>query len=160
MVEAVDGIEVDGDGVRRRRVADGVAAGAAVVDVVAAALSADDGIVAAAGLHDVVAAAGVDGIAAVPGNDEVLAIAGRDMGAAGAAERDRGRHVVRNGEVEILVGVHRDVDWAGGRRREDDGVAGPGGVLHRCVHVGEAAVAGRINQQIAAAAVLNDLDVR
>jgi hypothetical protein len=109
--------------------------------------------------HDVVAPP-VWIVSRHPGNHEVGAIAGGDMGAAGAAERDRGRHVVRNGEVEILVGVHRDVDWAGGRRREDDGVAGPGGVLHRCVHVGEAAVAGRINQQIAAAAVLNDLDVR
>ena len=110
VVEAVDGVEIDRDRVRRRRIGDGIGADTAVIDVVAAALSADDVVVAAAGLHDVVAAAGVDGIAAIAGNDEVGAVAGGDMGAAGAAERDRGRHVVRNGEVEVLVGGHRDVD--------------------------------------------------
>ena len=158
--EAVDGIEVDGDGVRRRRVADGVAAGAAVVDVVAAALAADDGIVAAAGIDNVVAASGMDRVRAGAGHDEVGAVAGSDMGAAGAGERDRGRHVVRNREVEILVGIDRDVDRAGGRRREYDGIAGLAGGQDRVVQGGEAVVAGAvgIDQQIAAAAELNVFD--
>ena len=61
-LRAVREVEIDRDAVGRRRIADGIAAGAdaTVIDVVATALSADDVVVAAAGIDDVVAAAGMD----------------------------------------------------------------------------------------------------
>ena len=54
-----------------RRIADRIAAGAAVIDVVTTALSADDVVVARAGIDDVVAASGMDRVRAIAGNDEV-----------------------------------------------------------------------------------------
>ena len=104
LIKAVGESEIDGDAVGRRRVLDRVDAGAAIIDVVTAALSADDGVVAAAGIDDVVAAAGVDRVVTGAGDDEVGAGAGGDVSGARAVERDRGRHVIWDREI-------RDPGW-------------------------------------------------
>ena len=158
-IKAVNGVEIDGDAVDRGRIADGIVAGAAVIDIVAAALAANDLVVAAAGLHDVVAAAGMDDVDAIAGDDKVSAGTGGDVSAARAGQSDRGRHVIRNCEVEIIVGIEHDVDL-GRRRGVHERVAGlgPGAGQDGRSLVDEAVVAGGINQHKAAAAVLDELD--
>ena len=153
---AGDGVEIDRDAVRRRRVDDGVGVGAAVVDVVAQARSADDRIVAAASIDDVVAVSGLDGVIAGAGSDVVVAAAGDDVIVA-VAGMDVGRHVVWNCDVDVIVGVG-DVDGnrVGGRLGELDRVAGMSGGLDGLLQCGEAAIA---EQYVAAAAVLDELDV-
>ena len=164
---------------------DGVVAGAGLDDVVAAAgldrvvtVSCDDDVVRIAGVDVIVAVAGDDLIVAVAGDNLIVAVAGDDLiiaAASGdvivavaggdlivaAADGYVDRVVARDGKVVSVVrAAEVDGDRTAGRRGEHEGVPGPGGVLGRLVRGGEAAVAGRIDQQIAAAAVLNDLDVR
>ena len=147
LLGAVLGPEIDGDAVGRRGVADRIAAGAAVIDVVAATLAADDLVVAAAGLHDVVAVAGMDGVVAAARGDEVVAGTGGDMRGATARDLDGGRHVIRNREVEILVRRQLDVD-RGWRRGVHERVARMGSGTGRdcCRLAGETVSAGGASQ--------------
>lgn len=85
------------------------------------------------------------------------------MRGAGAGDLDRGVHIVRNGEVEIVVRAQLDVEWSRGRRGEQDRVAGlrKGTGIDRRLQVDEAAMGNvGIDEHETPAGMLDELDAR
>ena len=121
------------------------------------AVAGGDVVVTAAGGDDIIAVAGYPPIVAVAGNDDVVAAANGDVIVA-AADGNVYGVIARDGQVVNLVrAAEVDGNRTTGRRGEHEGVARERGGRGCGGRIGKAVIA---HQQITAAGVLDDLDVR